>query len=64
MLRVERTNRFKKDIELQRKRGKNLEELSTIIAALSTGKKLDKKYKDHPLKGNYKVTMLDTGNVT
>ena len=30
-----------------------MEELSTVLIELSSGKKLDKKYKDHPLKGDY-----------
>ena len=47
------SNRFKKDIKLAVKRGKDLEKLSAVVELLCEGKPLPKQYKDHPLAGDY-----------
>jgi mRNA interferase YafQ len=48
-----RTGQFKKDYKLAKKRGKDLKILLTVIENLATGIKLEEKYKDHQLSGNY-----------
>jgi mRNA interferase YafQ len=45
--------RFKKDIELMRKNGKNMNKLISIMHDLAAGKILPAQYKDHKLVGNY-----------
>lgn len=47
------TSQFKKDLKKAQKRGCDLELLTNVIKKLSDGEKLDEKYKDHPLTGNY-----------
>jgi len=47
------SNRFKKDVKLAVKRGKDLEKLSAVVELLCEGKPLPKQYKDHPLAGDY-----------
>ena len=47
------SNRFKKDIKLAVKRGKDLEKLSAVVEMLCEGGPLPKQYKDHPLAGTY-----------
>ena len=54
MLRLERTHQFKKDAKLMVKRGKKIEKLRTIVTQLVHQEKLDRRYKDHLLTGNYK----------
>jgi mRNA interferase YafQ len=46
-------NKFDKDVKLLKKRGKDLTKLKPVIEDLLDGKPLDKKYQDHPLKGEY-----------
>jgi mRNA interferase YafQ len=48
-----RTNRFKKDVKLAGKRGKNLAKLRTVLELLIDGGVLPAQYKDHPLRGNF-----------
>ena len=48
------TTRFKKDVKLASRRGKDLQKLETITLALISEKPLEPKHKDHFLKGNYK----------
>lgn len=50
------TNRFKKDIKLAKKQGKNLDILFDIIEKLAQGETLEAKYRDHSLIGDYKGT--------
>ena len=50
------TNQFKKDIKLAKKQNKNLDKLLKVIDLLSNGEKLEAKYRDHDLSGNYKGT--------
>jgi mRNA interferase YafQ len=45
--------KFQKDLQLAKKRGKDLSKLSPIISNLINQNPLDKKLLDHPLKGNY-----------
>lgn len=47
------TGRFKKDIKLAKKQGKDLEKLFSVVNPLANGKTLDMKYRDHGLPGNY-----------
>ncbi len=47
------TAKFRKDIKLMKKRGKNLKLLQEVIDTLFEGKLLNAKYKDHALVGNY-----------
>ena len=53
MLNLSRTNRFKKDIALLEKQGKDMRKLSQIIAKLATGVSLEDKFRNHKLKGDY-----------
>ncbi len=47
------TTKFKKDIKLVQKQGKNLDKLFAVVELLSNDEKLDAKYRDHELTGNY-----------
>jgi len=53
ILKVQFTNKFQKDIKLATKRNLNTNLLKDVIEILRTGQKLDGRYKDHPLTGNY-----------
>lgn len=46
----------KKDLELAKKQGKDLDKLFEVINILVNGEKLDTKFKDHDLSGSYKGT--------
>ncbi|MBR1391192.1 MAG: type II toxin-antitoxin system YafQ family toxin [Lachnospiraceae bacterium] len=54
MLKIVSSNQFKKDLKLARKRGLNIELLKVVVNTLASQKKLDKKYRDHNLTGEYK----------
>jgi mRNA interferase YafQ len=45
--------KFEKDVKLAQKRGLNLNKLKTVINDLIHEKPLNKKFLDHPLKGEY-----------
>lgn len=47
------TKRFEKDVELTKRRNKNLEKLKEVIGKLILQESLDTRYKDHVLTGNY-----------
>lgn len=47
------TARFKKDVNLCKKQGKDIEKLKKILNFLIKGEEIPAKYKDHPLKGNW-----------
>jgi mRNA interferase YafQ len=47
-------NQFKKDVKRLQKRGKNIEKLKIVIEKLLNNQKLDPKYQDHALTGNWK----------
>ncbi len=53
MLNIVPSNQFKKDLKLAKKRGCKIELLRNIVNTLAGGQKLDKKYRDHGLTGNY-----------
>lgn len=48
------SNTFKKDVRLAQKRNLDLSQLGKVIDLLAAGQPLPRKYKDHPLTGNYK----------
>lgn len=48
-----RTSQFKKDVKLARKRGKDLEKLTTVLDLLIDGDELPSQYRDHTLRGNF-----------
>ena len=54
MLKIVPSNQFKKDLKLAKKRGLNLNELSNVVNALASEKKLEEKYRDHSLSGTFK----------
>ncbi len=45
------SNAFKRALKAAKKRGLDLKLLAEVIDTLAAGKKLEPKYKDHPLKG-------------
>ena len=47
------TTKFKKDVKLVQKQGKDLDKLFYVVELLSNGEKLDARYRDHELTGNY-----------
>ena len=47
------TNQYKKDLEKIKKRGWNMDELKVLVVKLLGEDTLDRKYKDHPLTGNW-----------
>ena len=53
-LQVKFSNRFKSDLKLAKKQNKNLDKLFLIIEKPANLEKLDDKYKDHSLIGEYK----------
>ena len=53
---VKFTTQFKKDLKLAKKKNKDIEKLFEVVELLANGEKLDFKYKDHDLSGNYKGT--------
>jgi mRNA interferase YafQ len=54
MLLPVRTTQFKRDVKLAQKRGKKMSLLKEIMTKLANEEKLDIKYRDHKLTGNYK----------
>jgi mRNA interferase YafQ len=48
------TTQFKKDYKRLKKQRKNLDQLKVVIAKLAAGEKLEPKYRDHDLSGNWK----------
>ncbi len=53
MLKIVYHSKFKKDYKAMIKRGRNPQELINVISLLSNQQKLNEKYKDHKLTGNY-----------
>ena len=51
---VKFTNQFKRELKRAEKQGKDIEELFSVIQKIANDEKLDAKYHDHALKGNYK----------
>ena len=54
MLDIVASNQFKKDLKLAAKRGLNLSHLNEVVTALAKQEKLDDKYRDHNLTGDYR----------
>jgi mRNA interferase YafQ len=54
MYTVKPTAKFQKDLKRVEKRGYKIDLLTEVIKKLAKGEPLDKKYNDHPLKGDYK----------
>jgi mRNA interferase YafQ len=52
-LEIKYTTQFKKDLKLSKKQGKDIDELFEVVGKLAKGEKLDSKYRDHSLTGNY-----------
>ena len=46
---VKFTTRFKKDMKLAQKQGRNLDELFNVVERLANGERLEAKYRDHQL---------------
>ena len=53
MLKIVASNRFKKDLKKAIKRNLDISLLDEVVNKLANNKKLEKKYKDHGLKGDY-----------
>ena len=51
---IRQTSQFKKDVKKQKKRGKDLDKLKTVIELLLSGNSLPPQYNDHPLGGEWK----------
>lgn len=51
------TKQFEKDLLKMRKRGKEVKRLLDVMDVLISCKQFDKKYKNHPLIGNYRGRM-------
>lgn len=52
--RINTTNKFEKDIELAKRRGKDMGKIHTIIDLLVNRHSLSGALNDHPLKGEFK----------
>jgi mRNA interferase YafQ len=52
--RLNTTNKFEKDIELAKRRGKDMDKIRTIIDLLVNRHSLSGALNDHPLKGEFK----------
>jgi mRNA interferase YafQ len=52
-MRIVQPASFKKDIKRQKKRGKDLDNLKTLIELLVSGSDLPESYRDHALSGNW-----------
>lgn len=53
MLKIVTSNRFVKDLELARKRNLDLAPLNEVVTKLANQEKLDIRFHDHPLSGDY-----------
>ena len=54
MLKPFYSKRFDRDLKRMLKRGKAAEKIKDVIRKLIDEEKLDQRYKDHPLRGDYK----------
>ena len=54
MLDIVPSNQFKKDLKSAKKRGYKIENLREVVNTLAQKKKLEDKYRDHGLTGNYR----------
>lgn len=53
MIRISSGKRFRKDVEVMRRRGKDLRKLRRWLELLLNGDPLPSTYRDHPLKGKF-----------
>jgi len=53
-MRISQTHQFKKDIKKQIRKGKEPEKLSRLLKYLQARATIPNRYKDHPLRGNWK----------
>lgn len=53
MLEIVPSNQFKRDLKLAKRRGCDMEHLRAVVNVLAREQKLDEKYRDHGLTGNY-----------
>ena len=53
MLKVVASNQFRKDLRLAIIRGFDIDELHNVVDKLSSQERLDEKYRDHSLTGNF-----------
>jgi len=51
MLTIKYTNKMKRDVKRQIKRGKIISKLTIALDFLASGRQMPEKYQDHPLKG-------------
>jgi mRNA interferase YafQ len=54
--RISRTGQFKKDYARAQKQGQDIDTLDEVLRSIVAGKTLDRKFRDHLLKGNYAGT--------
>ena len=54
MYEIIRTSQFKRDVKKALRRNKDVDKLKKLIKKLVKGEALDEKYRDHPLKGDYR----------
>jgi mRNA interferase YafQ len=48
------TTQFERDLRLLQRRGKDVEKLKQVLTVLINEEPLAERYRDHPLKGNYR----------
>ena len=48
------TTQFERDLRLLQRRGKDIEKLKQVLMTLINEEPLAERYRDHPLKGNYR----------
>lgn len=53
MFNIISSNQFKRDLKMIIKRHLNTDALNCVVTILAKGEKLEEKYHDHPLSGNY-----------
>ena len=53
MIRISSGKRFRKDVEVMRRRGKDLRKLRRWLELLLNGDPLPPTYRDHPLRGTF-----------
>ncbi len=53
MYKIKPTSKFQRDVKRVERRGYDISRLAAVVKALSAGKVLPKKYKDHGLSGDY-----------
>lgn len=54
MLKFKTTNQFERDLKRILRRGKNKKKIKSLMDKLIDQEQLEKKHKDHNLRGNYK----------